>query len=103
VTRSGPAFETSLPEGPLDWRKQGACIDHPTVLIDDFYPAAKTGVWVQRIQAAKNVCWLECPVRKTCKQWSMDNREPAGIWGGMDEDERTAELRRRARARQKGY
>ena len=97
------AFETSTAEGPADWRKRGACVDHPRVRVDDFFPDGKTRAWVQRIQNAKNVCWSECTVRKECKAWSLARREPAGIWGGMDEDERAAELRRRSRARQKGY
>jgi WhiB family transcriptional regulator, redox-sensing transcriptional regulator len=100
VSRSGPAHETSTRE-TTDWRDLAACADHDRLTIDDWFPDGKTGHWKRQIQEAKNVCWLECDVRMTCKAYSFETRQPAGIWGGMDEDERAAELRRRSRARQK--
>jgi len=37
---------------------------------------------------AKALCAI-CPVKALCLQWAMENREPAGIWGGLDVAERT--------------
>lgn len=35
---------------------------------------------------AKNLCF-ECPVRKECLKWALENRQIWGIWGGKDEGE----------------
>src|SRR5262245_30696129 len=37
---------------------------------------------------AKAVC-ARCPVRDACLKWAIDNRQTHGIWGGLDETERT--------------
>ncbi|WP_082156472.1 WhiB family transcriptional regulator [Cellulomonas sp. A375-1] len=45
-----------------------------------------------RIETAKSIC-RTCPVRAECLAYAQTTRQNAGIWGGLDEDER-AELRR---------
>jgi WhiB family redox-sensing transcriptional regulator len=51
-----------------------------------------------REQRGKTICgW--CAVREDCLDWAVAESE-AGVWGGMNEDERKLERRRR-RARQK--
>ena len=37
---------------------------------------------------AKAIC-ARCPVRDECLKWAIDNRQTHGIWGGLDESERT--------------
>lgn len=98
MSRSGPAFETSTRD-TVDWRDQAACNGHPRLPVDDWFPDGKSGHWVRQIQEAKNVCWLECPVRKECKAYALETRQPSGIWGGQDEVERAATLRRVKRER----
>lgn len=38
-------------------------------------------------RAAKAICG-GCEVRAACLQWSLDNREPGGMWGGVSENQR---------------
>ncbi|MFE0460734.1 WhiB family transcriptional regulator [Kitasatospora sp. NPDC058965] len=49
---------------------------------------------------AKAIC-ATCPVREMCLARAMDNREEFGIFGGLDETERTRLRRREQRARSK--
>lgn len=48
----------------------------------------------QREAEAKAIC-ARCPVRDACLAYAMDTAEAYGIWGGLNEDERRAMLRRR--------
>ncbi len=45
---------------------------------------------------AKAVC-ESCPVRRECLDYALENSLRYGIWGGLDEDERRLERRRRQR------
>jgi len=45
---------------------------------------------------AKAVCTL-CPVRVQCLAYARGNSIRHGIWGGLDEEERARERRRRER------
>lgn len=45
---------------------------------------------------AKAIC-QECAVRLQCGNYAIRNGEKHGTWGGMSEDERAAERRRRMR------
>lgn len=45
---------------------------------------------------AKSIC-ARCPVRLECLEYALATREPHGVWGGLNEMERRALLRRRAR------
>jgi len=47
-------------------------------------------------RAAKRIC-SGCEIRDACLQWSLDNREPGGMWGGVSENQRRALLRERGR------
>lgn len=45
---------------------------------------------VDEVEDAKTVC-SDCPVRRECLSWALDNKEIWGVWGGRDENEiRTA-------------
>lgn len=49
---------------------------------------------------AKAICrTCPIPVRAACLEWSLDNDQTAGVWGGRDEEERKTILRRRKNAR----
>ena len=50
-----------------------------------------------REAVAKAICG-RCPVRTDCLEYALDVRETHGIWGGLNEMERRALLRQRARA-----
>ena len=45
---------------------------------------------------AKALC-VRCPVREICLEYALEVRETHGIWGGLNEMERRAVLRDRAR------
>ena len=45
---------------------------------------------------AKEVC-ASCPVQAQCLEYALANSIKHGIWGGLTEEERVRERRRRAR------
>ena len=66
------------------WRDQAACRHTDPNL---FFPAGTTGLAVENIEAAKDVC-RSCPVQDACLRFAFETNQEAGIWGGTDEDER---------------
>jgi WhiB family redox-sensing transcriptional regulator len=46
---------------------------------------------------AKAIC-SRCSVREECLDYALRNREPHGIWGGLNEVERKAIIRERERS-----
>lgn len=46
---------------------------------------------------AKRVC-SGCRIRESCLNYAIDTGEKFGIWGGMTEQDRTEEIRRRNKA-----
>lgn len=50
-------------------------------------------------EKAKAIC-AGCPVRIECLNYALTRPERIGVWGGLDEDERHSERRRRMRANQ---
>lgn len=65
-----------------DWLPDAICGKVPNR--DQFHPAPK-----ESADPAREVC-LACPVRLLCLKYAIDNREPAGVWGGLRPDERRA-------------
>jgi WhiB family redox-sensing transcriptional regulator len=47
-----------------------------------------------REAVAKAIC-SRCPVRIPCLEYALRTRDPHGVWGGLNEMERRAVLRRR--------
>jgi WhiB family redox-sensing transcriptional regulator len=77
----------------MGWRHQAACVDEDPEL---FFPVGTTGPAVAQAERAKAVCRV-CPVAADCLDWALETSQDAGIWGGLDEEER----RRLRRARQR--
>lgn len=77
------------------WQADAACAGMPT---DDFFPAGSSGPAVAQIAWAKAICDA-CPVRAQCLDYALDTGQNDGVWGGMPEDERRTERRRRQRSR----
>lgn len=44
---------------------------------------------------AKKRCFQECPLLQVCAEYALENGVPNGIWGGVDEDERERNWKRR--------
>ena len=49
-----------------------------------------------RERKAKAVC-ASCPVRAECLAYAISRPEKYGVWGGLNEEERASERRRRMR------
>jgi WhiB family redox-sensing transcriptional regulator len=56
-----------------------------------------TGPALDQAEQAKAVCRV-CPVAAHCLEYALYSRQEAGIWGGLDEEERRV-LRRARQAR----
>jgi WhiB family redox-sensing transcriptional regulator len=71
-----------------DWQLRGACRGQESAVF--FHPDNERGPARRVRQAhAKQVC-QSCPVITQCRQHALQAREPFGVWGGLDEDERRA-------------
>lgn len=79
----------------LTWRSRSACLGEDPEL---FFPVGTTGPALEQTQRAKAVC-RSCPVIDECLEWALQTHQDAGIWGGLDEDERRALRRQRQRRR----
>ncbi len=69
------------------WQVRGACRG-PQASV--FFPPStfeRKDEKVEREARAKGIC-NTCPVRQPCLDYAIQIREPHGIWGGMNENER---------------
>ncbi|WP_329170520.1 WhiB family transcriptional regulator [Streptomyces sp. NBC_01685] len=82
-----------------NWRMHAACREEDP---DLFFPIGSSGPALVQAEEAKAVCGI-CPVREQCLEWVLENGQDAGVWGGMDENERRALKRRRARQQARSH
>ena len=81
----------------LDWRARGACRRLSDAEDVFFGLDGESGkVTARREKQAKAVC-AACPVRGECLNYAVGRPEKYGTWGGLNEDERSSERRRRMR------
>lgn len=73
---------------PPEWMDDALCAQADP---DAWFP--ESGEW-PKVRAAKLIC-AACPVRAECLDYALASGERFGVWGGLSEDERRAELRRR--------
>ena len=79
----------------MGWRDRAACRERDPEL---FFPVgSSSGAAQVQLAQAKAVC-AACPVQRACLDWAMTSGQEAGVWGGLDEEERRALRRRMARA-----
>jgi len=81
--------------GNRAWVDQAACRDEDPEMffrVDGERPES----WHARLAEAKDVCMV-CEVRATCLEDALAKPEKHGVFGGLDEEERKLELKRRAR------
>ena len=70
----------------MTWQAHAKCAGEPiAVFYSDGYRAT-----------ARTMC-AACPVNVECLEHAMTVREPAGVWGGLDEIERERLRRKRRR------
>jgi WhiB family transcriptional regulator, redox-sensing transcriptional regulator len=82
-------------EPKVSWEDKAACAGTDALL---FYGPDKEA-WPEREsreEKAKAVC-ASCRVRAECLDYALANSIKYGIWGGLNENERVRERRRRAR------
>jgi len=80
---------------PYEWHRDAACraLGHDLFYGPEFERAADKKA---REKKAKALC-AACPVRVPCLESAIERGDKYGIQGGLDEDERHAERRRRMR------
>lgn len=76
----------------MAWIAGARCIGEDPEL---FFPVGTASGALEQAEQAKSIC-LGCPVRTECLEWSLVTAQDAGVWGGMDEEERR-EIRRQRR------
>lgn len=78
---------------PEMWQLKAACRGpHAAVFFPPPYFERKVER-LERERRAKRIC-AECDVRHECFEYSVEIREPHGIWGGLNETERRDLLER---------
>jgi WhiB family redox-sensing transcriptional regulator len=81
------------PEG-MWWVAEARCVGEDPEL---FFPVGTTGPASHQVDAAKRICG-SCAVRPDCLEWALTTCQDAGVWGGLDEEERREIRRARRRA-----
>ncbi len=74
------------------WVGEARCIGQDPEL---FFPVGTSAPALTQVDEAKAVC-AGCPVRVDCLEWSLQTCQDAGVWGGLDEEQRR-EIRRARR------
>jgi WhiB family redox-sensing transcriptional regulator len=78
----------------MRWISGAACIGADP---DLFFPVGTAPPAIEQVERAKAIC-AACPVRAQCLEWSLTTCQDAGVWGGLDEEERREIRRARRRA-----
>lgn len=68
----------------LSWRSTASCCDTDP---DLFFPVGTTGIALEQIAQAKQVC-NSCPAQLACLEFALRTNQDTGIWGGTSEEER---------------
>jgi WhiB family redox-sensing transcriptional regulator len=76
------------------WLPEARCIGEDPEL---FFPVGTSESAVAQTALAKQIC-VACDVRPHCLEWSLMTFQDAGVWGGLDEEERREIRRARRRA-----
>jgi WhiB family redox-sensing transcriptional regulator len=85
-----------LEDHATGWQRRASCRGEDSVYF--FAPAyfEKRGEKLAREAVAKRIC-ATCPVIGPCLDYALATREAHGVWGGLNETERRAILKRRQR------
>jgi WhiB family redox-sensing transcriptional regulator len=67
-----------------DWRDDSACRYVDPEL---HFPVGTRAEAQRQTEQAKAVC-ARCPVITQCREWALETRQRAGVWGGLSEDDR---------------
>lgn len=70
----------------MEWSNRAACLSaEPEV----FFPIGNGGGALDEVSAAKAIC-ATCAVLSECREYALRTRQPFGVWGGLDEEQRRA-------------
>jgi WhiB family redox-sensing transcriptional regulator len=76
-----------------DWQYDGACrASDPETF---FSPDAERGPRRRKREAAAKALCAVCPVINECRDHALEVREPYGVWGGLNINERDLILHHR--------
>lgn len=78
-----------------DWQIKAACRGPQNAVV--FFPPQRferKHEKIERETLAKSIC-RSCAVRRDCLDYALTIREPHGIWGGLNENERKQVLLQR--------
>jgi len=78
---------------PLQWSDMAACRGGESWLFFSPEITERKEARLEREHMAKKLC-ATCPVREECLEAALERHETYGIWGGLNELERRAFLRR---------
>jgi WhiB family redox-sensing transcriptional regulator len=75
------------------WQRLASCRGEDSVFF--FAPGyfEKRGEKLAREAVAKRIC-ARCPVLRPCLEFALETKETHGVWGGLNETERRAILKR---------
>jgi WhiB family redox-sensing transcriptional regulator len=82
-------------QGSSGWQRLAACRGEDATYY--FAPSyfEKRREKLAREAVAKRICAV-CPVQQPCLEYALATREVHGVWGGLNETERRAILKRQA-------
>ena len=75
----------------ITWQDRAACRGPQSVV---FFPPPqfeRKADRLERERRAKAIC-AECAAQSECLDYALEIREPHGVWGGLNESERTSLL-----------
>jgi WhiB family redox-sensing transcriptional regulator len=72
----------------VEWSNRAACLSSEP---EQFFPVGGAASARWETQSAKQVC-ARCQVIDECRDYALSTRQPFGVWGGLDEEERRALL-----------
>jgi WhiB family redox-sensing transcriptional regulator len=78
----------------MRWLERALCTGEDPEL---FFPIGGGDEVLDQVDRAKSVC-ARCPVRPECLEWALVTCQDAGVWGGLDAEERRTIRRERRKA-----
>jgi WhiB family redox-sensing transcriptional regulator len=68
----------------VNWSDRAACLSAEP---ETFFPVGTGGVALDDVSVAKAIC-AGCAVLAECRDYALRSRQPFGVWGGLDEEQR---------------
>ena len=85
----------SVIASPQAWQANAECRGPQSVV---FFPPPQFERKQERIERERRAICAGCAVQRDCLEYAIQIREPHGVWGGLNENERKIVLERMERA-----